>query len=528
MKKVFKGTVAIAALTAMIFCAGCGDKSVGKVNKGAGEIPKEISIFANSTPSLTGDMKDFNDVLGFQIMEEKTGCKINWILPPQTGYTEKFNLMIASGQYTDGIIYEWRNLNAKEFAEDGVIIPLKELIEENMPNFTKWCEENPELAKNISTEEDGEIYYIPFIRTDKKLNIFIGPLMRTDWLKELGLETPTNADELYNVLKAFKTQDPNKNGEQDEIPMSGVTANHTQGLCALLWMFDTADNFYVDGDKVKFGALEPEFKEGLSYIAKLYKEGLIDPDYILQDRTKMDSKMTNDKVGFMFSYQPTKISNLMAEKDPSFKLEGIPHLKSKGGTQKCYLENYADSIVASGFAISTSNPDPAGTLKWLDWIFSEEGKMTMNFGKEGDTYTMVDGYPTFTDKVLNNPGGYTVTEAFGRYSATFASQFPTLQDWRSYSQSLSPYGKAAIDTWAEGVDISGIMPKLGFSAEDQTLINDIMTPVNTYVDEMIDKVIIGQVSVDEWEKNVVSKIEKMRVREALEIHQKAYDKYLKR
>ena len=513
-------------LVLSILLSGCGQKEKDVAgNLGKGEIPKEISIFTNTQPSITGDMKDFNDVLGFQMFEEATGCHINWQLPPSSGYAEKFNLMIASGNYTDVIIYEWGTQNTKEFADSGVILPLSDLIEECMPNFNKWMDENPEYAKKIRNSDDGEIYYIPYIRADERLNIFLGPQIRTDWLEKLNLEIPTNAEELYNVLKAFKTQDPNGNGKADEIPMSGVSAHHTMGVGALLWMFDTVDDFYVDGKTVKFGALEPEFKEGLAYIANLYKEGLIDPDYILQDRTKMDSKMTNNTVGFMYSYQPTKISNLMAEKDPTFKLEGIGHFKNKDGVRKNYLPNYAESVRAVGFAITSKNPDPRGTLKWLDWVYSEEGRMAMSFGREGDTYTMVNGEPKFTDKVLNNPDGLTSSEAFARYVATNSSDFPCLQDWRSYSQSLSPYGVAAINTWADGVDISGIMPKLILSQEDKVLASDIMSQVNTYVDEMIDKVIIGQESVENWDK-VIETIKNLKVDEAVSIYQKAYDKYL--
>ena len=530
MKKsiIFKRALGVMLAGIMLFTAGCTNSTISKNNdKGAGEIPKELSVFISKVQTIGKDMTDFNDVLGFQMMEEATGCHVNWTLPPADGATEKFNLMIASGQYTDAIVYSWGSstVNAKEYAEDGVILPLSDMIDECMPNFKKWCDENPEFAKRIKARGDGEIYYIPFIRTDKKLNIFLGPQMRTDWLENLGLEEPTNAQELYEVLKAFKTQDPNGNGIADEIPMTGVSSHHSMGLCALLWMFNTADEFYVDGNTVKFGALTDEFKEGLGYIAKLYKEGLIDPDYILQDRTKMDGKMTNGTAGFMYSYQPTKISNLMAEKDPSFRLEGIKHFENSDGVRKCYLTNYADSVLSAGLAISSTNPDPKGTLKWLDWIYSEEGQMAMNFGREGDTYTMVDGEPKFTEKVLKNPDGLTVGEAFGRFSGVYStSDFPNLQDWRSYSQSLSPYGIAAIETWADGVDISGILPTLTFKDGEEELVKDVMIQVNTYVDEMIDKVIMGQESVEDWDK-VVKAIKDMKVEEVVEIYQNAYDRY---
>ena len=206
-KVVLKMVVGMLMASLLISTTGCGQKvNTKETIGGKGEIPKEISVFASRQPSLgNNNMTDFNEVLGFKMMEEATGCHINWTLPPADGYTEKFNLMIASGQYTDAIVYGWRGINAKEYADDGVILPLSDMIEECMPNFSKWCKENPEYAKQFKSN-DGEIYYIPYIRTDERLNIFLGPQIRTDWLEKLGLEVPQNADELYNVLKAFKTR----------------------------------------------------------------------------------------------------------------------------------------------------------------------------------------------------------------------------------------------------------------------------------------------------------------------------------
>lgn len=525
-KKLFKRMSAVTLAVIMTMLSGCSGKK--EVNKGnvSKEMPKEISIFAQSLPSLKEDMPDYNSMLGFQIMEEETGCHINWTIAPATGATEKFNLMIASGQYTDAIISQWETEQLKEFSDDGVILPLGDMIKENMPNFTKWCEENPDYYKQIINMNggSGEIYYLPYIRADKRLNIFIGPQMRTDWLEKLNLEVPETADELYEVLKAFKERDPNGNGIADEIPMSGVSSEQTMGCCALLWMFDTMDDFYVDGDEVKFGALEPEFKEGLSYIAKLYKEKLLDPDYLVQDRAKMDGKITNNLVGFVYSFQPTKISTLMAEKDPSFKLEGIGHFKNSDGERMCYLPNYANSVLQTGLAISSSNPNPEGTLKWIDWVFGEEGRKAMNYGRKDDTYTEKDGEIKFTDKVLNNPDGLSVADAFARYSAACSSDFPNLQDWNAYSQNLSTYGNAAINTWSTDVNISGIMPVLTFEDGEKEIVSDIMNRVNTYVDENIDKVILGRVKIDEWD-NVISAIKNMGVDKVLDIYQKAFERY---
>ena len=527
MKKKTRLTALLLATAMVCGLVGCGSKGK-KGNSGSGEMPKELSIFCKRCESLTDDMEDYNDVVPFQMMEEATGTHVNWTLPVNSGFQEKFNLMIASGELTDAIIASWggSDYNAAEYAKDGIIIPLKDLIDENMPNFKKFCEKHPEYVKEF-TGEDGEIYYIPYIRNDIKLNIYVGPLIRTDWLEKLNLSVPTNAEELYNVLKAFKTQDPNGNGIADEIPMSGVgSLGEIGSISNLLWMFNSARGFYVDNGQVKYSVMEPEFEEGLKYIVKLYSEGLIDPDYVLQDRTKLVSKITNNQVGFAYEYQPTKIATTMAEKDPAFRFEGIPHLKNAAGSEVCYYSTYTESVLKMGIALSANNPNPAGTLKWLDWVYSEEGIRAMNYGKEGESYTIVDGVEKFTDTVLKPENG-TVAEQFGKYSGVFNSYFPAIQEWNSYSQYLSPFGVAAIETWGSNVDTSGSLPSvMRFTSEEKEEVIRYKTALETYADEQIEKIILGRESIDSLPA-IREKLKTMNLDKVLNNYQAAYDRMTK-
>lgn len=514
---------AMSAMLLTILLSGCGDEKTAL--KGNGEIPKELSVFGIRTVSLTDNMKDYNDVVSFQMMEEATGCHINWTIPPSGGQEEKFNLMIASGNYPDAIISYWGTKNPAQYAKDNVILPLKDIMNEHMPNFKKFCDEHPEYLKDF-TSQDGEIYYIPYIRTDQRLNTFVGPLIRQDWLDKLNLSVPVNADELYHVLKAFKTQDPNGNGEADEIPMTGIASDRGEfKITSLLWMFDTDFGFYQEDGKVKYGVMEDNFTEGMKYIAKLYNEGLIDADYILQDRTKMDGKITGDKVGFVYSYQPTKISNIMEEKDPNFKLVGIPNFTNESGVRKVYNKAYSNSVLTLGLAITTKNPDPIGTAKWLDWAYGEEGVKAMNYGREGESYIMEDGKEKFTDLVMKNPDGLTMVQAVAKYSGAFNSYFPTLQEWNSYSQSISKRGIEAIERWADNSDSTGCLPSnLPLTAEERSELSELETTIETYAAEWVDKIILGQASVDNLSE-IRDALKKMNVDHAIEIYQTALDRY---
>lgn len=513
-------------LSVTIITSGCGGKEkVASENRG--EIPKELSIWSQfGGQAGAAGLSNNNEILGWQLLEEKTGCHVEWIHPPQGTHEERFNVMIASGKLPDMITWYWRNVQGgvETYADDGYIIPLKELIAENMPNLSAFMKERPELAKQF-TNDAGEIYFIPFIRKDKELGVFTGPLMRTDWLEKLGLDVPKNTDELREVLRAFKNNDPNGNGEKDEIPMSGVSfENSGYGIGCLTAAFGTHHSFYIKDGKVTHGIYEDEMTDALSYMNSLYAEGLIDPDYLVNDRNKMDAKVVNNRVGFLYSFQPTQFYNKMND---GRKVSGIPHLAGPDGSAKCFVSDYANLTTSMSVAVTTANKNPEGTLKWLDTLFSEEGRNIVNFGEEGKTYNWVDGEPILSDYMLKNPEGKTPSEMFSTNIIAFESCFPVIQDWRYYKQYLSPWGAEAVTAWTESADISGILPILSFTAEENDRISEIYAQAGTFIVETYNKMVLGSESVSNMPA-VREKLNTMGFNEVIDIYNQAYKRYLAR
>ncbi len=525
-KRILSLALSAVFITAMCACKKEEPKRTSDVLKG--EMPKTLTVFAPlGAYSIKNGATNNNETLPFQLMEELTGCHVEWEHPAADAYTEKFNLMIASGKYPDVVIYSWLGIQGgtKAYADDGVIIPLGKLIDKNMKYLSEYNKENPNVKKQYM-DNDGEIYAIPFIRKDKELKIFAGPQIREDWLEKLNLETPTTPQQLYDVLKAFKTQDPNGNGKADEIPMSGVGFDNQEfGIGNLLWGFGTHYDFYIKDNKVKYGVQEKEFEDGIAYITKLYQEGLIDMDYLLNDRDKMDNKVLNDKVGFIYSLQPGKFYTSM--NGSSRKMTGVGHFAAKEGINNVYNSSYIMDVKDTSAAITTSNPNPEGTLKWLDCFYGGEGLNYMNFGKEGLTYDWVDGYPKLSDYILNNPDGKTLQEMGGQCLGTYQSHFPAMQDWRYYEQILTPWGKDSIKEWSDSAKTDGILPSLAFTNEETKKITSVMSQVETYVSEAINQIILGRMKVEELD-TVRKKIDKMGINDVIKIYNDAYKRYINR
>ena len=530
--KRWRGIAAgLAAVVTAMGCAGCGGagNSASEVNL-EGDIPQTLSIFSNVGANLSAaGGSTFNDCLTFQLLEEKTGCHVEWDHPANGAAQERFNLMIVSGELPDAIVYTWGTVNggAQSYVDDGVIVDLTPYIETCMPNFSKFMEEHPELKKDI-VDDSGHIYSIPYIRQDKELCVYQGTRIRQDWLDKLNLKAPTTTDELYTVLKAFKTQDPNGNGQADEIPMAGVKfEDNGQGVGNLLWAFGTTYDFHVKDGEVVYGPLTDEFREGLDYIAKLYSEGLIDPDYLSDTRAKMEAKWTQDKVGFGFGYQPSTYYSSM--NDGVRKVAGIGALKSNAdGTNYSFNSEYIRQVSTARFAVTSENENVAGTLKWLDELYGEEGIVMGNYGKEGLSFDYVDGEPVFNDYIFNNPNGKTSAHMFGLTCGVQSSNFPMIQTWDFYKQTLQPWGVEAIQNWvADDADTSRILPALSLTGDESETYSRIMNTVKTYMLEEANKVITGRASVADWDA-VINQMKNVGIEEAIEIQNAAYQRYMQR
>ena len=523
MKKGLRNmALAGLALTLALTASGCRENTKAEKNAGDGKIPETLKIFAiqNSLAAQAG-AEDRNGILAYQLMEEKTGCHVEWINPSPVAAQEQFNLMIASGEYPDIIEYYWQDIEggAQQYVDDGVLVSISDYID-NMPNFKKFNKENPLIAAQYQ-DVDGNMIYAPCIRKDDELRVYLGPMIRQDWLDKLGLKMPTTTDELYNVLKAFKTGDPNGNGKADEIPFTGIDANSiTYGISNIVWAFDTHYDFYVKDGKVTHGIMENNFKEALKYMNKLFAEGLIDPDYMINDEQKYDSKVINDKSGFYFGVQPSfYYNNMNPEKQ---HVVAVPYI---GG--KCNNPAYLSNLCGNGAAITTACINPSGAAKWLDEFYSEEGTTIANFGKEGKTYNVVDGKKVLDrEYVFNNPEGLERKNVCAKSFIGATTDFPCFQLWDYYSQTLEKWGTDAIEVWYKSGDTSSALPVLQFTSDENRELSKIQSDINTYLSEFVNNVIVGRVSADTFEK-AQSTVVGMGMDKVLKIYNDAYSRYLK-
>ncbi|MFC5651184.1 ABC transporter substrate-binding protein [Paenibacillus solisilvae] len=507
---------------------GCNSSSPAQeANTDPAEVPKLTSLtyWTGMAGQASATMKSYNEMELYKGLEQKTGVKVDFQHPPQGQDAEQFNLMITSGKLPDVIEYHWTTSfpgGPEKAVKDGTIIKLNDYIDKYAPKFKQMLDSHPDWRKQITTD-DGSIISFPFIRDGKELQVFMGPAVRQDWMDKLGLKTPTTIDEWYNVLKAFKEKDPNGNGKPDEIPLLLRVAE--LGTHAFIGAYGITNGFYQDKGTVKFGPVQPEFKEFLMTMNKWYKEGLLDRDYAATDDKLYDAKITGNQVGsavLLVGGGIGKYSNLMKDKDPNFKLAGVPYPVLNPG-DKPELGQLDFAFNGRGAAITTSNKNPIETVKWLDYGYSEEGHMLFNFGTEGKSYNLVDGYPKWTDDISKNANGLPVQQAMARHNRA-SWDGPFVQDKRYLEQYLAlPQQKDAVKVWSEPSNEKK-MPLVTPTKDESSRFASIMADINTYKDEMFNKFVMGAEPIDSFD-NYVQTIQSMGLDEALKIQQAALERY---
>ena len=544
MKKGTKLTAIIASLLCVVLIAGCGgggNKAVIKSDMPLSDVnefpiveePVTLSMFAVKNPYI----EDFatNDFTKFY--EEKTNVHIEWNVA--TGdTTQAFNLMLASGEYNDMVMeIGLSKASMLDYAEQGILMDIKPYIDEHGYYIKEMFEEAPAIPNDLTM--DGAIYGLPKVTESYRYEYKEKMWVYKPWLEKLGIAMPETTEDFYQMLKAFKEKDPNGNGIADEIPLAarGVKDNHgIEPFIMSAFIPTLSTRVYVDDkDKVQFVAVQPEYREGLRYLNKLYKEGLLYSDTFILDRAQIMSIGENDPVILgagpgMFPGMFT-ISNGNSQR--YYEYVAIPPLEGPEGVRAAAK---APNTYKGNFMVTTDCQNPDIAIKWVDWFYSAEGKSksqaTVTSGanekrpaREGELSYNGQQAKWAIDKVENkasDDAGMTHNRSwqnFGVYYSSFEDSFNTC----NYNDILDPHHEwynayAAHDKYKTEIYLGDLV----IPSEDIAEYNDIKTALND-VEVSFASFVIGDLSLDNDWDTYVANLEKLGLSRYLEILQNAYD-----
>lgn len=319
-----------------------------------------------------------NEMEAIKDLEEMTGIHVEWEIVNDSDKDTKINLAFSSGEYPDVIMGNMGNdIIQKYGVEQGFLIPLDEGIEKYMPNYTSRRDAAASDPNVYLVANDGKTYAIGRLAGNGERQASQSFYMKKSWLEAVGKELPKTLDEMVEVLKAFKTQDPNGNGKADEVPFE-FSINSGGNMSSLFALFglpvtDLDTMIYLDNDgQVQCGANTQNFRDAMEWMHLLYAEGLVDPEVLSQDENTSMAKIAEGNAGLFSGWRKLGMAWSDWADDMELWIPPTGAMFSRGA-----------EVPAPYAVVTNKNKDLGVTLRWFDAMMDTLMQERLFHGEEG-------------------------------------------------------------------------------------------------------------------------------------------------
>lgn len=454
--------------------------------------------------------------------EEETGVKINWIEVVDSDIQETIRRTLISGDTPDIILWWFSDTSMiQSFGSAGTILPLNNLIENYTVNAKSQLETDP-LLKKLITSDDGNIYTFWRVQTNPNESVWNKQFLFMPWFEKYSAATgagmPETLDEYRKMLEYFRDNDMNGNGDTtDEIPLIGNAGAAIEGgssmsfIMSAFELWNCGDYYHINDDgELVFEANTQEYRDGLSYMNKMFEDGLYtEEDFTLglNDMRAITSVTSQDNVvcgviaaPFYFRAITQSIyENCFVDYQP------IPPLKNYKDENVREIYQRWDAMYYPQSFINSSCKNPEVAVKWLDYWLSEEGALrTAKYGQEGRDWEWTSEIPSLAGKtpslrILRQVEGSGNVEFAGQtgvpfyvskdlFESTTADPNSTARNYHDYRahQVYDPYC------------VKGNIPAIVWCSDEDILIeySELKTTIGEFIRAEYAKFIMGTTDID--------------------------------
>ncbi|SFE20662.1 extracellular solute-binding protein [Paenibacillus algorifonticola] len=424
--------------------------------------PQALPQFSVMTRPNDGTVAPPTPLLKY--MQENMNVDVRLQLADPELYKQKTAVMFAAGQPASIMLLE----DPYQYND--------ELLESLAVDLTKQLEAFPRL-KALSGNNawggrviDGKLYGIarPGDHHDAPF-----PAIRQDWLDKLNLAQPKTMDELYEVLKQFTFSDPDGNGKQDTIGLSGYT--YDAGLGTLSWVehafTESPDRFSIKEGKLIDHAVQPEQALALKWLARAYRDGLVDKEFAVRTGEQTKVRLSENLTG-LAAMSVTEAAQLSTGQAVWVPLSGIQATTSSPMIAPWKLEGNGMYIISR-----MSRTDPELMLNWLNrgYEMTEKNEWGAIAELGAADYSAINHLFGQTDMLKGN------------------------QSVAALPANLQSAYEAAVSEWSKTSYADTTLPQLN-SFWNQGKYADL----NSKLVQFKIKVILGAATIEEWERYVAS------------------------
>jgi putative aldouronate transport system substrate-binding protein len=494
--------------------------------------PVPIKIFVQADADTDMAQNSFS-----KFAEENFNIKFQWQSVPNDGAGEKRQISLASGDYPDVyMLIPWvdkfSQTDILRYSQQGVMIPLDDLINEYAPNIKAALDKYP-YYKAMNTAPDGKIYGLTQLIECYHCSYPNKLWINSSWLKKLNLQMPQTLDEFKKVMEAFKSEDPNGNGKADEAPLSGIGASMIPFFMNGFIYNDGKTYLTLNDGKVDIAANKEEWKQGLQYMKSLYDEGLIDKSAMLENWDEFKKLGDNGTLGAGTVSHPYVF--VTGGTDNSKNYDAVPPLTGPNASYATY--NYpVDSGATFVLTNKASKEVQIAAIKLVDYLFTQDGQIRGHFGEEGLDWRKPEAGEVAVDE-NETPLLATIPLKEGEQ--------PHNSNWGARAQYFQP--KEFRNAWIASTDIyesagyerrlleatklyDGKQPEEIFphwaiwidpSVADEAAM--LQTNIKSYIDQGILKFITGNKDLNKDWDEYVNGLDKLNLKRYLDIMQQSYD-----
>lgn len=466
---------------------------------------------------------DTNEKPIMKLMEEATNIHIEWIdIPTGEGQKEQLSILLSTDMPDAFMGMVDPSDIMKDYAS---FVPLNDMMEQYAPNIKETYDKTNGEALKMLTYPDGNIYsFMSSVYTQHKSWTIGVQFINKDWLDRVGKDIPTNLDEYYEVLKAFKEMDANGNGDpNDEIPLGYCENNFQARLLQFMGAFGFNDNYRIENGKVIPTANTPEYRQFLEYYHRLASEGLLDIEGFSQTDQQFMSKAKQGLYGSFYAWTPDTIID-----DPELSDQYVQVLPMTApgleGKETVYGTKDRFMGIINGLVITSSCKNPEALVRWYDYMASSvELKQTARIGEKGVMWEMKDNKIYELQDQGPDFNFQNACYTYGLMQACPVLLYPDEMAWDDPETSPQNYARdgyvTAVEKWIQD---EGLMPSR-IATEEATLSKAVYEPdLLSYIKNFTANAIMNGVTDASWEQHVAD-LEKYRYSEWIQWQQDYLD-----
>ena len=477
---------------------------------------------------LVSDMA--TDINNMKLLQENCNVKLEVTAVGDSVVSEQFNLMVSSGDYTDiisdGVSHYSKGYDAA--ITDDIIIDLYDLAKEYAPNYLYYLDTDPALRAALITD-NGCLPTVATIYKEAGCENG-GILIRGDWLKELGMDTPETYDQLHDYVQACME----KYGAQG-ITIGNVMADCRGDDSLYSYGYDLYAGGYnvIDGNVV-YSYLNDNYYDYLRMLADWYQDGTLYSDFFNEQMGSTDKWFASGQCP-VNTGTAANIATIESYADPSYSYElmpiNAPKVSADDQLHFSWTDNFSRIKQQDSWAISTACQDPEGIMMMVNYLFSEAGQLMYNYGDEGHSFEYDEnGKPQYTELITNNPDGISYKDACYIYASAVASgHLPSIMDVRAGYYYFGDEEWNVFDTFRT-CDADGtynLPTGVALNEEENQEYATLSSDVTTYASTEIMKFILGQEELtpdtfETFRDTIIS----MGGNRMEELYQQAYERYL--